>query len=625
MRNKTWKIIGLFLLLSGIIACSSSKPVQKQTVQEIINQKINSAEEKKQANLDISHEAFLRALMLEQKGEHSMALEFLAHASKADPKNRYLAFQVAMKVAETGDYKMALAIAENAKKLPGPEKKSQLSLLASMYMQNRMVDSAKVYFKKTIEQDERDYLVLYEYSILLETIKKYDELIRIYDILLPQINYGKSILNKQIDLLTAAGKDSALIDLMEEAYNAHGETDYLRTKADLLIKNKRYDEALELADRFLTVSKKDTTGILIRSRALVLKGQLNEALDYLKIAYFKEKIPSAMMLNFIALIELDLKMVDSAKVHLKMLTENKTFAAPAHADLSSLARADGDTLTAIAEIEKAAALDPENYIANKAYLYYLYGRFDDAYVIYDSLLGYWSSWQPTPELLKKVKTSAVVAKMKINANKKHQLVQTMYANALLYEAYLLEKGKKDSLTIQKARNSRTQAGLFLESLIIADSNNVTALFDLAANYERVGMYEKSIEAFNSLLKKDPKNHQALNYLGYTLVDLNRSVKEVELGASLIDSALKYLPKDPAYLDSKAWALYRQGNFKEAFRIMELILSIESKDFDDLVFWEHFAAIAKKLGLEQKALDAYNKILQIDPNHVEAQKNTKPNQ
>jgi tetratricopeptide (TPR) repeat protein len=114
MRNKTWKIIGLFLLLSGIIACSSSKPVQKQTVQEIINQKINSAEEKKQANLDIAHEAFLRALMLEQKGEHSMALEFLAHASKADPKNRYLAFQVAMKVAETGDYKMALAIAENS-------------------------------------------------------------------------------------------------------------------------------------------------------------------------------------------------------------------------------------------------------------------------------------------------------------------------------------------------------------------------------------------------------------------------------------------------------------------------------------------------------------------------------
>ena len=61
MRNKTWKIIGLFLLLPGIIACSSSKPVQKQTVQEIMNQKMDSAEEKKQANLDNAHEAFLRA------------------------------------------------------------------------------------------------------------------------------------------------------------------------------------------------------------------------------------------------------------------------------------------------------------------------------------------------------------------------------------------------------------------------------------------------------------------------------------------------------------------------------------------------------------------------------------
>ena len=71
---------------------------------------------------------------------------------------------------------------------------------------------------------------------------------------------------------------------------------------------------------------------MIRSRALVLQGELNEALAYLKNAYFKLKIPSAMMLNFIALIELDLQEVDSARVHLKMLTENKTFAAPAHAD-----------------------------------------------------------------------------------------------------------------------------------------------------------------------------------------------------------------------------------------------------------------------------------------------------
>jgi len=415
-----------------------------------------------------------------------------------------------------------------------------------------------------------------------------------------------------------------LIDLLEQAYVAHQDREYLEKKADLLIKNKRYDEAIAIADKFLSIAEKDTTGILIRSRALVLQGELNEALAYLKNAYFKLKIPSAMMLNFIALIELDLQEVDSARVHLKMLTENKTFAAPAHADLSSLARADGDTLTAIAEMEKAAAIDPENYVANKAFLYYLYGRYQDAYQIYDSLLGYWSSWQPSPEILKKVKTSTAVAQMKLKANKKHQLVQTMYANALLHEAYALER-KKDSVSTQKAKESRRQAGLFLESLLIADTNNISALFDLAANYERVGMVEKSINAFNLLLKKDPKHHQGLNYLGYMLVDLNRNKNEVLRGASLIDSALKYLPKEPSYLDSKAWAFYRLGKYKDALHIMELILSLQPKGIDDLVYWEHYVAITEKLGLNEKALEAYKQILSIDPNHPEAIKKLKKNQ
>lgn len=621
MRNAFWKFIGLLFLLSSIVACSSNKVIKKNT--EIKKNETVSTEVKNKADLTIAHEAFLRALMLEQKDEHDMALDFLVHASKADPESRFLAFEVASKIAETGDYKNALVLAEQAKVLKGPEKKSQLSLLASMYMQNGIVDSAKAYFKKAIALDERDFLVLYEYSVLLEAIKNYEELIKIYDILLPQINYGKSILNKQINMLSATGKDSALIDLMEKAYSVHREQAYLETQADLLIKNKRYDEALDVAEQIFSVSKNDSNGILIRAKVLVLQGNLTESLSYLKNAYFNLKISSAMMLNLIAMLELDLQQVDSAKVHLKMLTENKLFAGPAHADLSSLARADGDTLNAILEMEKAAECEPEKYITNKAFVYYWYGRYKEAYAIYDSLLGYWSTWKPSPEVLKKANTSTSIAQMKLNARKKHQVVQTMYANALLHEAYMLEKGKRDSVTIQKSKDARQQAGLFLESLLISDSNNVRALFDLAANYERLGMIEKSIALFNTLLKMDPVNHQGLNYLGYMLVDFNRNKKEVERGAALIDSALLFLPKEPAYLDSKSWALYRLGKYKEALLVMESVMLLDPKIYDDLIYLEHYVAILEKLGLEQKALDVYKQILLIDPNNANALKKIKP--
>lgn len=620
MRKKKWTLFGLCVLLFGFAACSGSKAIQKKDFAANGNSSLVDSNQV-QANLDVAHEAFLNALMLSQKNEHEMALEFLAQASEADPNNRYLTFQMAQKVAETGHYKLALSIAENAKKLPGQEMKSELSFLASMYMQNMMADSAKVYFKKALDKDERDFLVLYEYSVLLEAIQKNDELIRVYDILLPQVNYGKSILNKQIKLLSAAGNDSALIDLLEQAYAVHRESPYLETRADLLIKNGRYDEALEVSDLLLSASKKDSAGILIRARVLLLRGELKSALHFLKNAYFNLKIPSAMMLNYIALIELDLKQLDSARVHLKMLSENRIFAPSAHAELSSLARSLGDTATAILEIEKAAELDPETHVANKAFVYYLYGRYQESYAIYDSLLGYWGEWKPTPELLKKVKTSTAVAQMKLNASKKYLAVQMMYANALLHQANALEN-KKDSLSVYTVKEVRKQAAIFMENLMKAEPDNMTVLFSMAANFERVGMADKSIACFELLLKKEPENHQALNYLGYMLVDLNRKAAEVQRGAKLIDFALNYFPKDPAYLDSKAWALYRLGKHNEALQIMEQVISSNPKAMNDLVYWEHYAAIAEKLGLKQKVLFAYKKILSIDPTHVEALKKIK---
>lgn len=617
MRNKISTLFGFSLLLFALVACSGSKTIKKNA--SAVNANASVADSiSASVNVDLAHESFLKALMLSQKEEHEMALEFLAQASEADPKNRYLTFQMAQKIAETGHYKLALSIAENAKKLPGQEMKSELSFLASMYMQNMMADSAKVYFKKALDKDERDFLVLYEYSLLLEAIQKNDELIRVYDVLLPQVNYGKSILNKQIKLLSAAGKDSALIDLLEQAYAVHQEVPYLQTRADLLIKNARYDEALEISDRLLSASKKDSAGVLIRARVLLLRGELKPALQFLKNAYFNLKIPSAIMLKYIALIELDLKQLDSARVHFKMLSENRIFAPSAHAELSSLARSLGDTATAILEIEKAAALDSETYVSSKAFVYYLYGRYQESYNIYDSLLGYWSHWKPTPEMQKNAKTSAAIAQMKINANKKHLAVQMMYANALIHQAHSLEN-KKDSLSIYTVKEARKQAAVFMQNILKAEPDNMIVLFSLAANFERIGMTEKSIEYFEIILKKEPENHQALNYLGYMLVDLNRKVAEVQRGAKLIDFALTYAPKELAYLDSKAWALYRLGKYKEALHIMESVVALSSNEIGDLVYWEHYAAIVEKLGLKQKMISAYRKILLIDPSHPESLK------
>ena len=121
--------------------------------------------------------------------------------------------------------------------------------------------------------------------------------------------------------------------------------------------------------------------------------------------------------------------------------------------------------------------------------------------------------------------------------------------------------------------------------------------------------------FNKLLDIDPKHHQALNYLGYMLVDLNRNSKEVQMGDRYIDSALYYKPKEQAYLDSKAWALYRLGKYPEALKIMENLLFSGEYHIDDVVYWEHYMAIAKKMGLKEKMSLIHKKIEEFNAKNL----------
>jgi tetratricopeptide (TPR) repeat protein len=58
-----------------------------------------------------------------------------------------------------------------------------------------------------------------------------------------------------------------------------------------------------------------------------------------------------------------------------------------------------------------------------------------------------------------------------------------------------------------------------------------------------------------LIRDDPNDAEALNALGYTLVDQTPRIDE---GADLIERAFQLQPQSPAIIDSMGWAAYRQG-------------------------------------------------------------------
>ena len=74
------------------------------------------------------------------------------------------------------------------------------------------------------------------------------------------------------------------------------------------------------------------------------------------------------------------------------------------------------------------------------------------------------------------------------------------------------------------------------------------------------MYDLADEQFRKALAIDPENAATENDYGYMLVE--RGVK-LDQAMRMLQKAVTFDPQNGAYLDSLAWAYYKQGNYTMA--------------------------------------------------------------
>jgi len=106
----------------------------------------------------------------------------------------------------------------------------------------------------------------------------------------------------------------------------------------------------------------------------------------------------------------------------------------------------------------------------------------------------------------------------------------------------------------------TQAFAVLTAALDAQPDEPDLLYDLAMVAEKVGRLDVAEAKLARLIELKPDNAQALNALGYTLVDRTPRLQE---GLALIERALALAPDDPFILDSMGWAQFRLGKLDEA--------------------------------------------------------------
>lgn len=157
---------------------------------------------------------------------------------------------------------------------------------------------------------------------------------------------------------------------------------------------------------------------------------------------------------------------------------------------------------------------------------------------------------------------------------------------------------------QEAKRHADAIGV-LAPLVSARPDDDAVAFRLGAAYETADRVADAERTFRGILARDPLNANALNYLGYMLA--NRGQKTAE-ALALVDRALAAEPDNPAFLDSRGWALFKLGRAADAEApLRRAATALRGSS----VIQSHFAEVLIAIGKRDEAADRLELALKGD--------------
>ena len=133
------------------------------------------------------------------------------------------------------------------------------------------------------------------------------------------------------------------------------------------------------------------------------------------------------------------------------------------------------------------------------------------------------------------------------------------------------------------------------------------LYARALVAEKLDMFDVTERDLREILKKDPKNVNALNALGYTLTDRTTRFQEA---LDLLQQAIALKPEDAFIMDSMGWLQYRLGNNAEAVKYLRAALAIRN----DAEIAAHLGEVLWVMGNHREAEAVWNRALRDTPDN-----------
>lgn len=134
----------------------------------------------------------------------------------------------------------------------------------------------------------------------------------------------------------------------------------------------------------------------------------------------------------------------------------------------------------------------------------------------------------------------------------------------------------------------------LESVLKQTTFTDRHKYYLASLYEKEQEYSKSTNIVMDILEKNPKNADAWNFLGYSLLERG---ERMDLAYQYIQKALAISPHDGFIRDSLGWYYFKKGENQKALREIQYAAKVSSNDY---AIQKHLAVIYSNLQKFDKA-------------------------
>ena len=155
----------------------------------------------------------------------------------------------------------------------------------------------------------------------------------------------------------------------------------------------------------------------------------------------------------------------------------------------------------------------------------------------------------------------------------------------------------------KEQRLLSEAVLYQKKLISIEPDKDSNYFLLAILLDDAKNFEESIAAGKKAIELNPKNADALNFVGYSLAENEGDLTEAK---KFIKAALELEPKNGYFIDSLGWVYFKENNFTAAVTELERAVELVPSD---AVILEHLANAYLKVKDFDKSLSVLTRALQ----------------